>query len=348
MIPTDPAPAQPLVSGTIIFLNAECFIDEAIQSVLAQTYENWELMLVDDGSTDGSTAIARSYAERYPAKIRYLEHPGHKNRGMSASRNLGIKHSQGEIMAFLDSDDVWEPNKLTEQVALLQAHPEAGMLYGRTLWWFSWTGKPGDNGDRPTRLAVPPDTLVQPPDMLRIIIPIDDELPCTCSVLVRREVIDRVGGPEESFRGQFEDMVFYAKIFLEYPVFVAGGCWDRYRQHPDSHCSITTRQGLYHATKPNPSRGAYLAWISDFLEAKGYKNTEVWKVLREVQWPYRHPFLYWWGELPIRLRVAIRPRTRLKAGLGRARQMLTQVRERFALHAGILIYPWVDLPIDPW
>src|SRR5205809_3316024 len=87
MMPSDSSPVQPLVSGTIIFLNAERFIDEAIQSVLAQTYENWELLLVDDGSTDGSTAIARSYAERYPAKIRYLEHPGHKNHGMSASRN---------------------------------------------------------------------------------------------------------------------------------------------------------------------------------------------------------------------------------------------------------------------
>lgn len=310
----DPVPLRPLVSGTIIFLNAERFIDEAIRSVLAQSYDNWELMLVDDGSTDGSTAIARSYAERYPGKVRYLEHPEHQNRGMSASRSLGIKHSRGDVLAFLDADDIWEPNKLTEQVALLQSHPEAAMLYGHTLWWFSWTGKPGDiSRDRPTRLAVSPDTLVQPPDLLRIVLAIDDDLPCTCSVLIRREVIERVGGPEESFRGQYEDMIFYAKIFLEYPVFVAGGCWDRYRQHPDSHCSVTTREGLHDATKPNPSRGAYLAWISDFLEAKGYKNTEVWKVLREVQWPYRHPTLYLLGELWARIRVAVGVRTRLRA-----------------------------------
>ena len=306
--------AQPLVSGTIIFLDGERFLEEAIRSVLAQTYENWELMLVDDGSTDGSTAIARSYAERYPEKLHYLEHPEHKNRGMSASRNLGIKHSKGDVIAFLDADDIWEPTKLAEQVALLQSQPEAAMLYGRTLWWFSWTGKPEDiNRDRPTRLAVPPDTLVRPPELLSRVLAIDDELPCTCSVLIRREVIERVGGPEESFHGQYEDMIFYAKIFLEYPVFVAGGCWDRYRQHPDSHCSITTRQGLYHATKPNPSRGAYLAWISHFLEAKGYKNTEVWKVLREVQWPYRHPILYMLGELPERIRATVRIRTRLRA-----------------------------------
>jgi hypothetical protein len=133
-------------------------------------------------------------------------------------------------------------------------------------------------------------------------------------------------------------MVFYAKIFLEYPVFVAGGCWDRYRQHPDSHCSVTTREGLYHATKPNPSRGAYLAWISNYLEAKGYKNTEVWRVLHAVQWPYRHPFLYWLGELPERMRAAVRIRTRLRAGLGKARQIVPQLRDRFGFHAGILMY----------
>src|SRR5258706_2880162 len=79
-----------LVSVVVIFLNAERFISEAVESVVAQTYGNWELLLVDDGSNDGSTEIARSYAAKFPDKIRYLEHHGHENRGMSASRNLGI------------------------------------------------------------------------------------------------------------------------------------------------------------------------------------------------------------------------------------------------------------------
>lgn len=307
-------PSLPLVSGTIIFWNAERFIDEAIQSVLAQTYEKWELLLVNDGSTDGGSAIARDYASRHPDKIRYLEHPDRKNHGMSASRNLGIAHSRGSLIAFLDADDVWEPNKLAEQVAILQAQPEAAMLYGRTLWWFGWTGKSEDlSRDRPSRLAVPPDTLVQPPELLERLLAIDDELPCTCSVLIRREVIERVGGPEESFRGQFEDMIFYAKIFLEFPVYVAGECWDRYRQHPDSHCSITTRQGLYHATKPNPARGAYLAWISDYLTRHECQEGSVWKVLKEQQWPYHHPVLHALSGLPELVRSTLRLRTRCRA-----------------------------------
>ena len=110
---------KPLVSAIIIFLNAEKFIEEAIESVFAQTYENWELLLVDDGSTDSSTRIALRYAEQHHDKVRYLEHSGHQNLGMSAARNLGISHAKGAYLAFLDADDVWLPRKLEQQVAIM-------------------------------------------------------------------------------------------------------------------------------------------------------------------------------------------------------------------------------------
>src|SRR5262249_40041371 len=141
---SDEMNTEPLVSVIIIFLNAEKFLQEAIESVVAQTYDHWELLLADDGSTDGSTGIARQYADHYPGKVRYLEHAGHQNRGMSASRNLGIRHAVGEYIAFLDADDVWLPHKLEEQVAILNAHPETGMVYGATQVWHSWTGDPKD------------------------------------------------------------------------------------------------------------------------------------------------------------------------------------------------------------
>src|SRR5918997_1425231 len=117
-----------LVSTILPFLNAEKFIEEAIESVFAQTYDDWELLLIDDGSTDGSTRIALQYAERHRGRVRYLEHPEHQNRGVSASRNLGISHARGEYVAFLDADDVWLEHKLEQQVAILSSHPEAGMV----------------------------------------------------------------------------------------------------------------------------------------------------------------------------------------------------------------------------
>ncbi len=108
-----------LVSVVISFLNEENFLTEAIDSVIKQDYPCWELLLVDDGSTDKSTGIAKIYAAQNPDKIKYLEHEGHLNKGLSASRNMGINQAKGELVALLDADDVWLPNKLSHQVAIL-------------------------------------------------------------------------------------------------------------------------------------------------------------------------------------------------------------------------------------
>ncbi|MEQ1911729.1 MAG: glycosyltransferase family 2 protein, partial [Vicinamibacterales bacterium] len=81
---------QPTVSVIIIFYNAAGFLAEAVDSVLAQTYADWELLLVDDGSSDESTALARRYVDADPLRIKYLDHPGHQNLGMSATRNRGL------------------------------------------------------------------------------------------------------------------------------------------------------------------------------------------------------------------------------------------------------------------
>ncbi len=78
--------AEPVVTVVMIFLNGENYIREAIESVINQTFHSWELMLVDDGSTDSSTQIAQSYASRFPGRIVYLEHESHCNRGTNASQ----------------------------------------------------------------------------------------------------------------------------------------------------------------------------------------------------------------------------------------------------------------------
>ena len=112
------------VSIVTPFLNAARFFEESVESVLAQTYQHWELLLVDDGSFDGSAEIAERYATAHPDRIRYLAHPSRTNQGASASRNLGARHARGEYLAYLDADDVYLPAKLQEQVPLLDAHPD--------------------------------------------------------------------------------------------------------------------------------------------------------------------------------------------------------------------------------
>jgi len=273
---------QPLVSVVIIFLNGEEFIGEAIESVLNQTYQNWELMLVDDGSSDGSTEIARRYAARDPGRVRYLEHPGHANRGMSASRNLGSRSGEGEYVAFLDADDVWLPRKLEEQVAILESHPSAGMVYGRAEYWHSWsgTGQP----DQVRELGIPPDTLIEPPSLLTFFLQGRERTPCPSDFMVRRSTLERVGGFEDAFRGLYEDQALLAKVYLEAAVFVAGHCWTRHRRHPNSFMAVVRRSGPKH-----PPGLEFLGWLEQYLSNKGVEDEALREGLRRKQWRYRHP-----------------------------------------------------------
>lgn len=285
---------KPLVSCIIIFLNAgEKFFVEAIESVFAQTYDNWELLLADDGSTDESTSIALQYTQQYPDKVRYLEHEEHQNRGMSATRNLGICHAKGEYIALLDADDIWLPQKLEQQVAILAARPEAGMVYSSTLMWFSWAGNPEDaKRDRQRILGVKPDTLIKPPILLKLFLKSKAETPGTCSVLIRRKLVQEVGGFEESFRGMFEDKAFFAKVCLKASVFVESGCWDRYRQHTKSSCYVAQASAQYNPLKPNSTHLTFLTWLEKYLCEKGYQDTEIWQALNQALWPYQHPRMF--------------------------------------------------------
>ncbi len=117
---------QPLVSIVIPCYNRGEFIAETIASVLNQSYPHIELIVVDDGSTDNSREIVDSFAEQ----ITILEHPGRVNKGQSAALNLGIRASHGKYIAFLDSDDLFLPDKIEKQVRFLENNPHIGLVYG--------------------------------------------------------------------------------------------------------------------------------------------------------------------------------------------------------------------------
>jgi glycosyltransferase involved in cell wall biosynthesis len=115
------------VSIIIPTYNREEFLLEAVKSVLAQTYEDFELIVVDDGSTDGTKKVI----QRYKKRLRYLSQA---NQGVSAARNNGLAHAQGEFVAFLDSDDLWLPEKLAAQIAFMDRHPQAQICYTDEIW----------------------------------------------------------------------------------------------------------------------------------------------------------------------------------------------------------------------
>ena len=285
---------EPLVSCIIIFFNAgEQFFIEAIESIFAQTYDNWELLLVDDGSTDESTAIALQYAHKNPKKVYYLQHEGHQNRGMSAARNLGIYHAKGEYIALLDADDVWLPQKLEKQVTILEAQPEAAMVYGSTLMWYGWTGNPEDTKYNYRRsLGIKPNTLVKSPTLLKLFLKGKGNTPATCGVLMRRELCNYVGGFEESFPGMFEDQAFFYKVALNANVYVESDYWDKYRQHSNSSCHIAAAQGHYNTLYPNKAQLKFLNWVEKYLSEQNVDDIEIWQAFQKALWPYKYKKLY--------------------------------------------------------
>ena len=117
---------QELVSVIIPAWRAEKTLGDTLRSVLGQTWKNFEVLVVDDCSPDGTLALARSFAEK-DSRVRVLAQE--QNGGVSKSRNRGVREARGEWIAFLDSDDMWMPDKLEKQMALAARHPEAGLFF---------------------------------------------------------------------------------------------------------------------------------------------------------------------------------------------------------------------------
>lgn len=121
--------SDPLVSCVVPVFNGERYLREALDSVLQQSYQRLELIVVDDGSTDGTAAVAASYGDR----LRLLRQP---NAGPAAARNRGLHEAGGEFIAFLDADDLWQADKLTRQMARFAARPEidACVTHALNFW----------------------------------------------------------------------------------------------------------------------------------------------------------------------------------------------------------------------
>jgi glycosyltransferase involved in cell wall biosynthesis len=289
----EPIAAAPRVSVITPFLNAQSFLAEAVESVRAQSTQDWELLLIDDGSTDGSSATARGYAANTPERIRYLHHAGHRNRGKSVSRNLGIAHARGEFVVFLDADDVLLPHKLRHQIDLLDKHPHAAMIYGNTEYWTSWNAnRKARERDHLGKLGVPSGRSHSPPTLVTTWLRKPGTVPCLCAGLARIDTVRRVGGYEEDIHDLYEDQVFLVKMAMAAPVYVESGWGERYRQHSQSTSARAIAAGSYHPLRPNPARLKFLRWLQDYLSSLGVLQGELARALHAALRPYRHPALY--------------------------------------------------------
>ncbi len=177
--------------------NRGWIVEEAIKSVLAQDYPNFELFIVDDGSTDDTKAIL----SRYVNDIVVLNQ---KNKGVSAARNKGIMKSSEKYIAFLDSDDLWLPEKLSCQIDFFKQNPEAMICQTNEIWI--------RNGVRvnPKKVHKKPSGMIFKPSLLRCLV-------SPSAVMMRRDLFENVGLFDEQLPA-CEDYDLWLRVSQSYPV----------------------------------------------------------------------------------------------------------------------------------
>ncbi len=282
---------EPLVSVVMPAYNARTYLRQAILSVLEQDYPNVELIVVDDGSSDGTAEAAESYGDR----VRVLRQ---KNRGPAAARNLGMRSSSGSLIAFLDADDVWLPGKVTAQVVQLRQYPDVGMVYGGFVRWES---KPDGSFDCP-----PPPTvedsrlpLVEAQSGWIYHELLLDNIVHIITAMVRRTVVDELRGLDEQLPTG-EDYDFWLRLSRLCRVHKLNRTLAYYRIHAASITRI-----------PRPENNEYRVLVRT-LKAFGPTGPDGMEVAKEKLIArlfglcFGHGYFHYWQGEPMVARSAFR------------------------------------------
>ena len=213
---------RPLISIIIPCYNHGHYLDRALESVLAQTMPDWEVIVVDDGSTDDTRAVVRAYAD---GRVRYLYQ---ENQGLAGARNTGIDHARGNYLAFLDADDEWEPPFLERCVAVLEADDSLAGVYTRVTFI-------DEDGRRLLRLGAQPATRASFRERL-----LQGGFFPPSSVLVRRETVEMVGRFDPDLTS-LEDWDLWLRLSEEHEMEGIPDPLARYRVSPGSMSTNVAR-----------------------------------------------------------------------------------------------------------
>jgi len=190
-----------IVSVIMPVFNAGQFIAEAVDSVIKQTFNRWELIIVNDGSTDDT----RSIAEKYVAADARIKLITQENKKLSAARNTGITAAKGEWIAFLDADDFWVPEKLEKQLAATEKHPAAGVIFSDGFVFYNNDVKTAQHYGTVVGYFAPAD--IYKLEYRGNYIPV-------LSVLVKKKELDTVGPQDEKLRA-CEDWDYWLRLALQ-------------------------------------------------------------------------------------------------------------------------------------
>ncbi|MFC1657044.1 glycosyltransferase [Candidatus Moduliflexota bacterium] len=239
----------PAVSVVIPVYNGEKHIREALESVFKQTYQDYEVVCVDDGSTDSSHEIIKGYGKRVVCCKQ-------ENAGPSSARNKAIRMSRGEFVAFLDQDDVWYPDKLEQQVGYLKRNPDVAMVHSNIN--ISMDDKVVHNGLEIGKRQYGSNVF--------------EEL-ClgnfinSITVVIRRTVLDKIGHFDEAFR-MAQDYDLWLRVAAEYKIAFQDEIMGEYRLH-DNNSSRGNIEVVKDDLKIlNKIRSMYPTLVSDIPEIK--------------------------------------------------------------------------------
>lgn len=225
---------HPLVSVIMPAYNARPFIEEAIRSVLTQDYPNIELVVIDDGSSDGTPELAEQYGHR----VKVLRQ---RNAGPAAARNRGIAEASGEFIAFLDADDVWLPGKVALQVQYLQDHPDVGVVFGAFVRWHC---QPDGSFSAPlsaTNTACKEFELVPEHSGWVYTALLFDNVIHIITAMIRRTVVEEVGNMNESL-STGEDYDFWLRVSQEFRADKLTRTLAYYRMHAASITQVPRKE----------------------------------------------------------------------------------------------------------
>jgi len=270
------------VSITMPFHDAEAFIAQAVESVLAQTREDWELILVDDGSQDGSRALADAYARLYPDRIAVTQHEGGANLGISASRQAGWIRSRGRYVLSMDADDVLLPHGVDALATPLERHASVALSQINAVYWHSWSGYPGADADYVLAYPYATDRVVRPPLLAGGPLIGSFPWPSPGATMFRRDRCPAEGPYDPAFPRLYEDFVAYLRVVLVDDAWVGGDVASLYRQHRSSVTATSAAQETHW-------RDRALRWAADYVAAESKAGARARLLVRYARLLHRHP-----------------------------------------------------------
>jgi glycosyltransferase involved in cell wall biosynthesis len=221
---------SPLVSVIVTCFNGAPWVEHAVRSVQCQTCSDYEITIVDDGSDEETTQLLRSLKDR---EDRLTVIFNENNRGIPATKNVGLEHARGEYIAFLEQDDRWKPSKLARQLDVLHENPNAGMVFTNAEYVL---------GDGRIRLFPRPRSITEGPreTVLRRFF-MWNPVPSMSSVMLRSSCVDKVGLFDERFNGG-DDYDYWLRVAAEFPIVYLDEPLVEYAVHQQNYSSVAAEQ----------------------------------------------------------------------------------------------------------